>query len=192
MFKSLMRDMVLAVQTRTGITASFVVWLAIVALAASTAFAFLCVAAFAWLSLQIGSVYAALVMAAIFVAIAIIGLVVCLLARRRAVMAARSENPRHRRSGRPLARLAARHPVGAGRHHGGAMGARAPRAVRRAGRVVRFRGSKQASFLAWQNASIGHGRIATAVSASLEYLDSTACGRIGGRKSSICDQFYTV
>ena len=84
MFKSLMRDMVLAVQTRTGITASFVVWLVIVALAASTAFAFLCVAAFAWLSLQIGSVYAALVMAAIFVAIAIIGLIVCLLARRRA------------------------------------------------------------------------------------------------------------
>jgi hypothetical protein len=84
MFKSLMRDMVLAVQTRTGITASFVVWLVIVALAASTAFAFLCVATFAWLSLQIGSVYAALVMAAIFVAIAIIGLIVCLLARRRA------------------------------------------------------------------------------------------------------------
>src|SRR5580704_6817800 len=84
MFKSLMRDMVLAVQTRTGITASFVVWLAIVALAASTAFAFLCVAAFEWLSLQIGSVYAALVMAAIFVAIAIIGLIVGLLARRRA------------------------------------------------------------------------------------------------------------
>ena len=84
MFKSLMRDMVLAVQTRTGITASFVVWLVIVALAASTAFAFLCVAAFAWLSLQIGSVYAALAMAAIFVAIAIIGLIVCLLARRRA------------------------------------------------------------------------------------------------------------
>ena len=84
MFKSLMRDMVLAVQTRTGITASFVVWLVIVALAASTAFAFLCVAAFAWLSLQMGSVYAGLVMAAIFVAIAIIGLIVGLLARRRA------------------------------------------------------------------------------------------------------------
>jgi hypothetical protein len=84
MFKSLMRDMVLAVQTRTGITASFVVWLVIVALAVSTAFAFLCVAAFAWLSLQIGSVYAALAMAAIFVTIAIIGLIVGLLARRRA------------------------------------------------------------------------------------------------------------
>jgi uncharacterized membrane protein len=84
MFKSLMHDMVLAVQTRTGITTSFVVWLAIVVFAAMTAFAFLCVAAYDWLALQMGSVYAGLVMAAIFVAIAIIGLIVCLLARRRA------------------------------------------------------------------------------------------------------------
>jgi hypothetical protein len=84
MFKSLMRDMVLAVQTRTGITASFIVWLGIVVLAASTAFAFLCVAAYDWLSLHIGSVYAALVMAAVFALIAIIGIIVSLLARRRA------------------------------------------------------------------------------------------------------------
>jgi uncharacterized membrane protein len=84
MFKGLMRDMVLAVQTRTGITTSFVVWLAIVALAALTAFAFLCVAAYDWLSLQMTSVYAGLVMAAVFVLIAIIGIIVCLSARRRA------------------------------------------------------------------------------------------------------------
>jgi hypothetical protein len=84
MFKSLMRDMVLAVQTRTGITAAFIVWLIVVALAALTAFAFLCVAAYDGLALHIGSVYAALVMAAIFVAIAIVGMVICLLARRRA------------------------------------------------------------------------------------------------------------
>jgi len=83
-FKSLMHDMVLAVQTRTGITTSFVVWLIVVALAALTAFAFLCVAAYAWLSLQMSSVYAGLVMAAVFVLIAIIGIIVCLLARRRA------------------------------------------------------------------------------------------------------------
>ena len=83
-FKGLMHDMVLAVQTRTGITTSFIVWLAIVALAALTAFAFLCVAAYAWLALQVGSVYAGLVMAAVFVVVAIIGLIVGLLARRRA------------------------------------------------------------------------------------------------------------
>ena len=84
MFKSLMRDMVLAVQTRTGITTSFVVWLAIVVFAALTAFAFLCVAAYDWLALQMGGVYAGLVMAAVFVLVAIIGIIVCLLARRRA------------------------------------------------------------------------------------------------------------
>jgi uncharacterized membrane protein len=84
MFKGLMRDMVLAVQTRTGITASFVVWLAIVVFAAMTAFAFLCVAAYDWLALQMGGVYAGLVMAAVFVLVAIIGIIVCLSARRRA------------------------------------------------------------------------------------------------------------
>ena len=84
MFKGLMHDVVLAVQTRTGITTSFVVWLAVAALAALTAFAFLCVAAYDWLSLQMSSVYAGLVMAAVFVAIAIIGIIACLLARRRA------------------------------------------------------------------------------------------------------------
>ena len=84
MLKSLMRDMVLAVQTRTGITTSIIVWFAIVALAALTAFAFLCVAAYDGLALHIGSVYAGLVMAAIFVVIAIVGMVICLLARRRA------------------------------------------------------------------------------------------------------------
>jgi hypothetical protein len=84
MLKSLMHDAMLAVQSRSGITASFIVWLVVAMMAASTAFAFLCVAAYVWLALQIGSIYAGLVMAAIFVAIAIIGLIVCLLARRRA------------------------------------------------------------------------------------------------------------
>lgn len=84
MFKSLMHDMVLAVQTRTGITTSFIVWLIIVALAALTAFAFLCVAAYDWLALQMSSVNAGLVMAAVFMLIAVICLVICLSARRRA------------------------------------------------------------------------------------------------------------
>jgi hypothetical protein len=84
MLKSLMHDMVLAIQTRTGITTSFIVWLIVVALMAFTAFAFLCVAAYDWLSLEIGSVYAALVMAAVLALIALIGSIVCLLKRRHA------------------------------------------------------------------------------------------------------------
>ena len=84
MLKSLMHDAMLAVQSRSGITASFIVWLVVAMMAASTAFAFLCVAAYAWLALQMGGVIAGLVMAAIFAAIAIVGLIVCLMARRRA------------------------------------------------------------------------------------------------------------
>jgi hypothetical protein len=84
MFKNLMHDMVLAVQTRTGITTSFIVWLVVATFAALTAFAFLCVAAYDWLSLHMSSVYAGLVMAAVFVVIAIIGIIACVLARRRA------------------------------------------------------------------------------------------------------------
>ena len=84
MLKGWMHDMTLAVQSRTGITTSFIVWLTIVAVAASTAFVFLCVAVYDGLALRIGSVYAGLVMAAIFAAIAFIGLIICLMARRRA------------------------------------------------------------------------------------------------------------
>jgi len=84
MLKSLMRDAMLAVQSRSGITASFIVWLVVATTAASAALVFLSVAAYGWLALQVGSVHAALAMAAIFVAIAIVGLIIGLLARRRA------------------------------------------------------------------------------------------------------------
>lgn len=84
MLKSLMHDAMLAVQSRSGVTASFIVCLVVATVAASVAFAFVCVAAYVWLALQLGGVYAGLVMAAIFLVIAIIGLIVSLLARRRA------------------------------------------------------------------------------------------------------------
>src|SRR5579862_2718538 len=84
MVKGLINDAVLAVQGRTGITASVLMSIAIAAFAALTAFAFLCVAAYVWLSLQIGAIYAGLVMAAVFLAIAVIGAVVGAIARRRA------------------------------------------------------------------------------------------------------------
>jgi hypothetical protein len=84
MLKSWMHDIALAVQARSGATAGLFAGIAIVALAALTAFAFLCVAAYDWLSLQMSSVLAALVMAGVFVLIALIALAVCALARRRA------------------------------------------------------------------------------------------------------------
>jgi hypothetical protein len=84
MFANMIRDMMLSVQSRTGITVSFIVWLGVIALAGMTAFAFLCVAGYDWLAIQVGSIYAGLIMAGFFVLVAIIGLIVCALARRRA------------------------------------------------------------------------------------------------------------
>jgi uncharacterized membrane protein len=84
MLKNLMHDVMLSVQSRTGITTSFIVCLCIIALAAVTCFAFLCVAGFDWLSIQFGSVYAGLIMAGVFFLVAVIGIIVCMTARRRA------------------------------------------------------------------------------------------------------------
>jgi Na+/proline symporter len=84
MLKSFLHDIALAVQAKSGVTPNLLVTLAIVAFAGLTAFAFLCVAGFEWLALQIGSVFAGLVMAGIFVLIALLGLLVCALQRRRA------------------------------------------------------------------------------------------------------------
>jgi hypothetical protein len=84
MLKSWMRDIALAIQARSGTTPAVVVWIAIVAFAALTTFVFLCVAAYDWLALQAGSIIAGLIMAGIFLLIAIIGLVVCAVLRKRA------------------------------------------------------------------------------------------------------------
>jgi len=84
MMKSIRREVGLAVQARSGASAAVLAWLALVALAVLTAFGFLCLAAYAWLSLQIGSVFAALIMAAIFVLIAAIAATICAVARRHA------------------------------------------------------------------------------------------------------------
>ena len=84
MLKNLMHDVMLSVQSRTGITTSFIICLCIIAVAGVTGFAFLCVAGYDWLSIQVGSVYAGLIMAGVFFLIAVIGLIVCALARRRA------------------------------------------------------------------------------------------------------------
>jgi hypothetical protein len=75
MLKNWMRDITLAIQVRSGVTAALFVWLAVAALASLTAFAFLCVAAYDWLSLQLGAIDAGLVMAGLFILIALIGLI---------------------------------------------------------------------------------------------------------------------
>ena len=84
MLKSWMHDITLAMQARSGVTRALLVWIAIVIFASLTAFAFLCVAAYDWLALQLGAIVAGLVMAGIFALVALIGALGSAITRRRA------------------------------------------------------------------------------------------------------------
>jgi hypothetical protein len=84
MLKSWMRDLTLSIQARSGVTPALFVWLAIIALALLTAFAFLCVAGYVWASTQLGAVFAGLAMAGVFLLIALIGAIVFAVSRSRA------------------------------------------------------------------------------------------------------------
>ena len=71
MFKSLMHDSFLAIQARSGASASMLIWAAVMVLASLTAFVFLCVTLYGSLSLQLSEVIASLVVAGIFIVIAV-------------------------------------------------------------------------------------------------------------------------
>jgi hypothetical protein len=83
MFKSLMHDSFLAIQARSGASAAMLIWAAVMVLASLTAFVFLCVTLYGWLSLQLGEVIASLVVAGIFIVIAVSSLTISALIRRR-------------------------------------------------------------------------------------------------------------
>lgn len=83
MFRSLTREVTLAIQARNGASAAGMIWLAVMLLALLTAFAFLCVTGYAWFAAQFGNVYAGLIMTGIFVAIALLAALVSALIRRR-------------------------------------------------------------------------------------------------------------
>jgi hypothetical protein len=99
MLQNLRHELILLVQAKTGATFSLFVWFGLVVLAAPTAFAFLCVALYDWLSLQLGNVYAGLIVAGFFMAVAAIGILAAMMARRsarnRAILerAARAQAP---------------------------------------------------------------------------------------------------
>lgn len=84
MFKSWMHDITLAIQARSGLNVTLLVWAAVTAVASLTAFAFICVAAYVWLSPQFGAVFAGLIVAGVFVLIALLGLLMLNVSRRRA------------------------------------------------------------------------------------------------------------
>jgi hypothetical protein len=84
MLKGFMRDVTLSLQARSGVTPAFFVWLAIVLVALVAAFAFLGVAGYQWLALQLGVVFGGLAMAGAFLLIALVGAIVCAILRQRA------------------------------------------------------------------------------------------------------------
>jgi hypothetical protein len=84
MFKGLMREVTLAIQSKTGATPAVFVWLALVAIASVAAFTFLCVTAYVWLATLFGSVFAGLIVAGFFILLAAFAAMLGALARRRA------------------------------------------------------------------------------------------------------------
>jgi hypothetical protein len=84
MLQNWKHDLVLLIQARTGATLALLVWAALVALSSLTAFVFLCVALYEWMALQLNDVFAGLIVAAFFLAVAAIATLAGALARRRA------------------------------------------------------------------------------------------------------------
>jgi hypothetical protein len=99
MFKTVTREITLLIQSRSGLSTSVVVSAVVIVAGLLVAFAFLCVAAYVWLAVQFGNVFAGLIMAGVFVVIAIFAAIVCAAARRRArerailARAARAHSP---------------------------------------------------------------------------------------------------
>ena len=102
MIKSWMRKITLAIQARSGATPALFVCAAVAALAALTAFVFLCIAGYDWFAIQFGSVFAALLMTAIFAVVAIFAGVSGKVARQRARERAILERAARARAGSGL------------------------------------------------------------------------------------------
>jgi anti-sigma-K factor RskA len=86
-----LRHFALSAQARTGLSPHVVVWLVIAILAALAALIFLVIAAFIWLADRYDPVVAALVLGLLFLLVAVIALLVCLLVRRHTMERARLE-----------------------------------------------------------------------------------------------------
>jgi hypothetical protein len=102
MIKGWMREVALAIQARSGASPALFVCTAIAALAALTAFTFLCIAGYEWFAIQLGSIFAALLMTAIFAVVAIVAAVIGAVARQRARERAILERAARARAGSGL------------------------------------------------------------------------------------------
>jgi hypothetical protein len=83
MLKNLTREITLAIQAKNGMSVAVIAWLAVMAVALVTAFVFLCVVGYDWLSLHYGSINAGLIMTGLFVAVAVIAAIASAMIRRR-------------------------------------------------------------------------------------------------------------
>lgn len=83
MMKGLVREVTLAIQSRTGASPAVAVWFAVLVIAAVAAFVFLCVAGYEWLSGLFGGVFGGLIAAGFFIVVAAIAGMVSVLARRQ-------------------------------------------------------------------------------------------------------------
>ena len=99
MFKTVTREITLFIQSRSGFSTSVVVSAIVGLLALLVAVAFFCVAAYTWLAVQFGNVFAGLIMAGVFTVIALVAAIACAAARRKArerailARAARAHSP---------------------------------------------------------------------------------------------------
>jgi hypothetical protein len=83
MLKGLAQEITLSVQAKSGASGAVMAWIAAAALGSLTAFVFLCVAGYYWLSLRFGAIFAGLAMAGVFVCLAIIAAAIGAVIRRR-------------------------------------------------------------------------------------------------------------
>jgi hypothetical protein len=83
MLKTIQKYVVLWVQSKTGVTLVFLVAMTFAATAVLMMFVFLCVAAYAWASVELGPVFGGLATAGVFLLIALIGAAVSVVVRRQ-------------------------------------------------------------------------------------------------------------
>jgi hypothetical protein len=102
MIKNWTREITLAIQARSGASPTLFVCISVAAAAALTAFAFLCIAGYGWFAIQFGSIFAALLMTAIFALVAVIAAAIGRTAQQRARERAILERAARARAGSGL------------------------------------------------------------------------------------------
>jgi hypothetical protein len=83
MLKTIQKHLVLWVQAKTGVTLVFLVTTTLGAASTLMMFVFLCVAAYAWASVELGPVFGGLATAGVFLLIALIGAAAAVVVRRQ-------------------------------------------------------------------------------------------------------------